>query len=211
MERNLYILDLDRTLFDCDSFYIDICKILEKARQLTKKQLKEIIYLLDDPHNNPYIDDLIRQYQLQESWVSNAVELLKPNAYLYPDVSSFLRRMNKERIVIITTGIERFQKLKFQISPLLKSYTYQIIEEINKGEYIKEHLHYQGSKVQVGAFADSSWHPQIVLVDDRNYNLNALAGAERVTLFHIRRQGEKLRDMKLMPGITPIASLEEVE
>lgn len=210
MAKRLFIIDLDRTMFDCDEFYIAICKILVKSKVLTKQHLAEVSLLLEDSETNPYLSDLIRRYRLDEEAVVGAVKQLTPNKYLYPDVAEFLSRWQQEEIIIITTGISKYQELKFQASPMLAPYKHRVITAANKGKYLRRRLRVGDDGVKIKGLAERSWYTELTLIDDRNYNLNSLADVRHVKLFHIRRPEEKNRDSDVVSAVTPISNLMEV-
>src|SRR5688572_6901410 len=105
--RRLIILDLDRTIFDSDRFYIDICRALEHSGQMSAAQLKAAVAVLHDPEATPYVTDLMRQFSLSAAEIAGALDSLKANVYLYPDVAPFLERVQGDQVVIMTTGVVR--------------------------------------------------------------------------------------------------------
>ena len=210
MVKRLFISDLDRTIFDCDRFYIDICKQLQKKDILSNQQLSEITLLLQDLLTNPYLSDLITRYRLEEAVVAAVVQNLTPNKYVYPDVKGWLQNIKPAELIILTTGIAKYQEMKFQVSPMLAPYPHRVIKQPNKGSYLLKRLKYSNVGLKIIGLADEKWYQQLVLIDDRNYNLNALASSARVKLFHIRRPTEKMRDLDIAPAVSDISSFKEV-
>lgn len=207
----LILLDLDRTLFDSDRFYVDICQLLNEAKIIKPGVLATAVKLLHSAARSLYLTELIKTNQLNRTAVFDLARTrLRPNDYLHPDVAPFLKRFEHQRLVVLTTGEYEYQTLKLDLTPSLNSCVRHIISVIDKGVYIKARLEYGRGKIGAGQICPGEWFEQIYFIDDRPYNFNSLVDAKDVRLYHILRSGGKASTPFKGRGVSIILSLAEV-
>lgn len=204
----LFLLDLDRTIFDSNRFYVDTCAILKQRQLVEPAVLDAAISQLANPSLSLRINDLLGDNRLEPAKVLPLVKReLKSDSYLYRDVAPFLERHSQDRVVIITTGEIQFQAFKLELSPLLKRYRHEIIEERDKGAYMQERLEQRAQQLSLRGITPGEWFDELVLIDDRADTFTSLAKFKNVTLIAIQRE-----DAKYSPsGLRIIKSLEEIK
>jgi len=209
--KQLVLVDLDRTLFDSDRFYVDICRLLANAKLIPQLVLTESIKQLGAATRSLYLTELIKSNHLNPGAAFDLVRpQLEPNAYLHPDVPNFLNHFKAATMVIITTGEYDYQNFKFQLSPLLAKAQLQVISTLDKGAYIDERLKNQNAKLSLDGITPGEWFDQVYFIDDRAYNFNSLVNKNNVKLYHILRTSGKASVPFAGPGVSIVNDLKHV-
>ncbi|HSX02101.1 MAG TPA: hypothetical protein VLI05_02170 [Candidatus Saccharimonadia bacterium] len=204
----LIIMDFDRTIFNA-AFYTEFLALLTSRRLLDAATNQRIVDLLADTNISLDLMDVLRRCHLN---VVQALELartaLDPNDFLYDDVSPFLERGRDDKLVVMTTGVRRWQMIKLDFCASLQPYP-KIILQDNKGEYVRDTLLQSQKGISIQDY-EGQWFSELVLIDDRVDSLTPLVGRDRVSLWHLERPDAKYRRDRDYDGITHITSLKEI-
>jgi hypothetical protein len=119
--KPLVLLDLDRTLFDTDTFYHDFNEWILKGDSLNN-------YITCVDGNDLYRYTDFEQILLNTNFTPDIVyktikSKSKSKNYLFNDATKFLINMHEHKanydFAILSFGQERFQKIKIKLCPLL--------------------------------------------------------------------------------------------
>ena len=137
--KTMVAIDLDRTLFDTDSFFEDLSEHAANIVGVTKQTF------IDDSVNfyktlypnltNYNLLDQLSSYGFHEHdlIISGLKEKLinQGKQYLYADVGRFLLRLNDMQLdtIVLSYGVEKYQRLKISLCPELESLSAVIVLE----------------------------------------------------------------------------------
>jgi hypothetical protein len=207
----LFILDLDRTIFDTASLYADLTEMIEKTwgtsvatamrkHEATSEHLDPFQYL-QEHHDIDYGE------ATGEFTRFTAEKYPDGHSYLYPDVPQlldYLRRRPRTTVRIVTTGTQLSQKFKLAQCPELKWIKPQIVSD-NKGKLLEEAFQKAGA-----IFFDGQYFKYLVLIDDKNTALTPVTPHRRRLLIHLMRPGAKFAERSQRSDIREIPSLDQV-
>ena len=207
--RPLIILDFDRTLFS-EVFYERFVRLMGEHNLLPESVVQDLLITIKDPDQTI---DLLTPLKNAGVDTDKALSIARSEtsheSFLYPDVSEFLERHKKYRIIILTTGVDlSWQEAKLSLCPELKDFK-KILIYGNKGRYILDNLKTDSNKVSLGEL-EGEWYDRIVLVDDRVEALIPLIGTPGVELWQVERPGAKYLRTHDHEGIKHVTSLKEI-
>jgi FMN phosphatase YigB (HAD superfamily) len=213
MSRSLYILDLDRTLFDTHRFFRDIMHTLQRTHSLDMAQFDATYRAFIEPASGGY-DPHAHHEHLLGITAHELDELitqeLGDTSYLFPDADEWLKRHIKNPdidLVVVTMGRPRYQELKFHHAPTIKPLR-KVVVRTNKGEVFRHHLENGASQYGLD-FLDYPYE-QITLIDDAVGTFTALGNTPRITGIRIARPGEKYSDLPTPPHVREITNFGEL-
>jgi len=126
----LLIFDLDDTLYEELTFvksgFIAVANYLAKKYNLNKKDIfSKCLYLLNTIGRGKIFDVVLKEYNIfSKNELKKCIYLYryhKPKIKLYEDAKFFLKKFNKEQLLIVTDGNKLVQRNKFKA---LKLYNY---------------------------------------------------------------------------------------
>jgi FMN phosphatase YigB (HAD superfamily) len=208
MSKPLFILDLDRTIFDTSRFFEDIKAALHRTHRLDINEFTNTYNAFIepqvgyDPHGHhgkllgltpDQLDEVIKQE-------------LDDRDYAFPDAAAWLEQHHEDDVVVITMGRPRYQELKFHHCAPVRDLP-KIVVATNKGLVIRRHIEGRAGEYDL-SFLDT--HDHITLIDDSVDTFTALGQAARITGIRIARPGQKWADLPTPPGIRHITSFGEL-
>jgi hypothetical protein len=206
----LYLLDLDRTLFNTKLFFADTLGLLA-----ARHSLDPAAFRADMPHyRQGEFYDFYGQIKvmtgLSQADLDRLVaEQLSDEAYLYADVAPWLQaRRAGETVAVITVGQEPFQQLKLRHAHGLNGLPQTIIPT-NKGAYIGQQLQIVGDNQYRLDFVPGEYDA-LTLVDDNPATFLGLGQTTPITTYHMARAGEAYTQEPTPPGVTRITSLADL-
>ena len=135
----LVAIDLDRTLFDTDSFFEDLSEHAANIVGVTKQTFIDNsanFYKTLYPNLTNYnLLDQLSSYGFYEHdlIIGGLTEKLKNQArqYLYADVGRFLMQLKDMKLdaIVLSYGVEQYQRLKIALCPELESLNAVIVLE----------------------------------------------------------------------------------
>jgi hypothetical protein len=208
-QRELIILDFDRTLLDPSELSGHFLKLLHERGLLSKPGHDRIRSDLNDPNRTL---DLAKELSDQKVDLSAAMKLAHqvfvPNQFLYPDVAPFLERFREHQIIIMTSGSQEWQAAKLTLCTALEPYP-QIILANNKGDHLAEHLAIKADGLSLAELGGERF-ARLHLIDDRTDNLVPLIDYPKTKLWHLLRPGAKYGHNRVYSGIHQITTLAEI-
>ncbi len=192
MKDKIY-LDFDRTLFDTDTFIIDLFKVLNKKIDLSLFQK----YYEEEKNKgfNPY--HILKIIETKEK--INTKDLIKDldvfmnnlDKYIYPDTIPFLKKIKKKyEINLFTYGDSSFQKMK--------------VTHTKINDYIDNYMDTLSSKGENKKIDYAS----SIFIDDNPMVVDSIIGAKKV--IRIRRKHAKYSDLNTKRKVIEVDSLEKV-
>ena len=166
-----YYIDFDNTLFNTESFYNDLLKIIKKYN-ISKKDID--LYYKDNLSNelfNPIkiINNLIKDKNINKEIKNFFKDLSK---YLYKDTIDFLEFIkNDNELILLTYGDFEYQNLKVNKSLIKEYFNKIIVTSKNKGEL---DLDYKNS----------------IFIDDSKEQIEGLL-RKNAKVIRIKREGSK--------------------
>jgi hypothetical protein len=200
--RRLYILDLDRTLFDTKRFFDDLLAALGRSHGLDPDKAKASMAEFVDPEAGGYDPHGHHEKLLglsADQLDALITRELSGRDYLFPDATAWLedKRADKDNeFVILTQGRPRYQQLKLAHAAAARSLPMVVVPSDKAGQIRSR---YAGRP-----------YDQITLVDDSAEVFEELAGTRGITLVRIARPGEKYSDRPCPPHITQITNFGEL-
>jgi hypothetical protein len=137
---NLYFIDFDGTLFRTEVFWADFTTAFCKAHNITPKVFIET-YAQSKSAKTVYdIDQHISLLKCsRQTFDATLTLVLEKKSYAFPEVEAFLKNHTDDTVVILTQGIEWFQKAKIASVPGLNTYR-TIVTDYKKRLYIEQSI-----------------------------------------------------------------------
>jgi FMN phosphatase YigB (HAD superfamily) len=209
--RHLYILDLDRTIFDTHRFFAAVRNAIITEHQLDPGEFDRTMPSFTDPESGY---DAHKHYtSLTNRGPDQLDELIQHKLhgqdFAYADATTWIKARNPRRddVVILTTGIIRYQKLKFHHAPITRE-LHKVIVATNKGAIIRRHLHERVGEYNLD-FLDQPYS-DIMLIDDSAGTFTALGPGTSIIGVRICRPGEKYSNHPTPPHVRHIVSFGEL-
>ena len=188
-------IDFDRTLFDCDSFLVDLYSIIQKYK-IPKKIFKDSQIQCKKIGFNPYI--ILKKVEKEFSFnheIYNDIDKLLNNTskYLYDDSILFLKKLKKcgYKIIILTKGNLEYQKRKI-INANVSNYCDDIIITMSyKGNL---DIDYMNS----------------VFIDDNPIEIKSILKKQPKMVIRMTRVNSKYSDVKMDIKIKVVKTLDEI-
>jgi hypothetical protein len=205
--EHLYLLDLDRTLFNTELFLRDMMALLARHRGIDPAVFRAAIPRYRQDEFYDFYGQIAAMTGLSQADFDRLVgEYLGAEAYLYPDVAPWLRaRPAGQTAAVITVGQEPFQQLKLRHARGLAGLSRTIIPT-NKGAFIGRHLRSIGDGRYRLDFLPGEY-TALSLVDDNPASFLRLGQPTPITTYHMARAGETYTGQPTPPGTTRITSL----
>jgi hypothetical protein len=211
MAARLYIVDLDRTIFDTRRFLAAVKGVIVQEHHLDPGAFDRTMASFIDPESgydaHKHYTDLTGQgpNQLDEL----VARTLHDQDFAYPDATAWIkaRDPHHEHVVILTTGRRRYQQLKFRHAPAIRD-LHKVIVNTNKGIIIRRHLHEGVGEYNLDFLNQP--YAAITLIDDSADTFTALGDIPAITRIRILRPGEKYSDRPTPPHVSQIASFGEL-
>jgi hypothetical protein len=214
MKERLIILDFDNTIFDSRQFYRDMSMVLQRefgidAQEFTQEQPQ---YLLAEDHSYDFFHH-IKARGLKRAEVSLVLrKQLGGGDYLYPDVIPFLETHHDEHteVVILTVGVEDWQRFKLSFCPSLAHLVHHIIS-VHKGTHLAKHLKLNDDgRLGLDIIAPGLFW-QILLMDDKPATFADLPKPiPGLSLYRIRRPDDPKGIQPTPPQATELTSLTDL-
>lgn len=138
--NNLYFLDFDGTLFKTDAFWRDVCRTSVDLLGITEEMFRDT-YTQSKSASTVY--DINRHIELLgttlEAFTALLETVLQRQRYAFPEVAPFLENHRDDTVVIVTQGIEWFQKAKIASVPGLDTIR-TIVTDYKKRIYIENNI-----------------------------------------------------------------------
>jgi hypothetical protein len=199
--RHLYIVDLDRTVFDTKRFFNYIVATLNRTHSLDREKFQSSMADYVDPESGGY-DPHAHHEELLGLSADDLDGVIKhelaQHDYVFPDAADWLTLKRSDpanKIVILTVGRARYQQLKLDHAPAAAGLPIVVIPG-DKGGVIKQRF--------LGHDAD------ITLIDDAAQVFEELAGTPGINLIRIARPGEKYSDIPCPPEVRQITNFGEL-
>jgi hypothetical protein len=198
----LYILDLDRTLFDTGRFFNDVLAALKRTHNLDLEQSRATMAEFIDPENGGYDPHSHHERLLgitADELDHIVTHELGRKDYMFTDATAWLTAKRREEgtdFVILTVGRPRYQKLKLEHAPAAQDLPMVVLPSA-KATYIKEHYLNTGAK-------------EVTFIDDSADVFQGLTQAGSLMLVRIARPGEKYSDQPCPPDIRQISNFGEL-
>lgn len=208
MPHTLYILDLDRTLFNTAHFAGDIIDTVVSQFGLDADQFQDSRINYTQPNEMGY--DFFKHAttaanQPVEAVMEALAKHLGRTDYTYDDVAPWLASLQDSNAQIVTVGQPNYQTLKLSYAPALKPYSLQIVGQ-NKGLLLRNTLTNSGdSQLKLVEEADT-----IVVIDDNPRTFFELGEQPNVKPFYVSRSGEKYANQPVPAHVTTITSLTDL-
>ena len=188
-------IDFDRTLFDCDSFLVDLYSIIQKYK-IPKKIFKDSQIQCKKIGFNPYI--ILKKVEKEFSFnheIYNDIDKLLNNTskYLYDDTISFLKYLKSSgyEIIILTKGNSDYQKRKITNSNISNYYDDIIITMNHKGNLNIDYVN--------GTF-----------IDDSPMEIKSILRKKPKMVIRMTRVNSKYSDVKMDIKIKVVKTLDEI-
>lgn len=153
MNRNIVILDMDKTVFPTWEFLSDVAQVLHEEFHIDKEQFYDSI---DGRHvmgadNLRHYDFFAHIYNLGldgDEVEKCILHAFRERDYVYDDVPQFinflLSKVTPTAVMLLTYGEQRFQQLKYKCAPTLSNLA--CVDTLEpKNQYIKKHFaHHHG-------------------------------------------------------------------
>jgi hypothetical protein len=212
MKHHLYLLDLDRTMFDTDRFCHDLITVLVDQYSIDHEAYVSELprYLEADTGSYDFYAQAMAATGASKDELDAIItKNLSGHPYIYDDVAPWLAHHDQDQteIIVITVGHDWFQSLKLHHSPELKTLQ-QIITPTNKGEVVRQGLVATETGYQL-PFATGHYR-NITLVDDNPSTFVALGQLKPVMAYHLARPTERFALTPSPTGTHRITSLKEV-
>lgn len=202
MADRLYILDLDRTLFDTGRFFNDLLAALGRSHNLDLAQSRATMAEFNDPETGGYDphEHHERLLGISAGELDRIVAQELGHAdYMFTDATAWLTAKRREEgtdFVILTVGRPRYQKLKLEHAPAAQGLPMVVLPSA-KAIYIKEHYLNTGAK-------------EVTFIDDSADVFQDLTPTDALKLVRIARPGEKYSDRPCPPAIRQITNFGEL-
>jgi hypothetical protein len=156
--KPLLLIDLDRTIFDTNSFFEFVIEAFTSEFAVSKQEVDKHLHLLavgatNHLRHTDFAQLLTELHINSERFYAYIAQATSPNQFILADAVPFLEwahRQDEFELGILSFGQPEIQTLKIEISPLVSS-LHRMIIMTRKNDYI------------VDAFADR----QGILVDDK--------------------------------------------
>jgi FMN phosphatase YigB (HAD superfamily) len=210
MKNHLYVLDLDRTLFNTDRFANDLIALLSKQFGIDAAAYRQEMGQYFDPVTEAY--DFYRHATTatgaSPGELNTAIQAGLPSqSYVYEDVAPWLAHHQQAgmEIVVMTTGHRSFQQLKLDYSPELAKLPH-IITPHNKGAVLKQYL----ANTQSASELPLTQYNRVILVDDNPITFEGLGRTSRIAAYQLARLTERYSQTAVPAGVQRIISLKEL-
>lgn len=216
----LYILDLDRTIFDTDQHFHDFCEVLKVEFDINPVPIlmhEKSITKTPGPYSP--LDDI--RYNLEisispEEIIEKENSLLasSSNKYLYSDAIVFLEKIKQQKnskIIIATVGTHEYQMHKRHISPALHGIDMMITSR-PKSQLFAESLTFLPDIIEVNHESVQEYAKSIIFVDDRAGTFDGnLPDDHRFQSFRIIRPlKDRYSEQTSQPSVPKIKELPEI-
>ncbi len=209
--NDLYLLDLDRTIFDTSRFGRDLAAALTAGFGVTNEAYMALLPKYVDQKTRAH--DFYAHAQAITGATPEAIDAaierqLADNTYVYADLAPWLAaREPHQSVAVVTVGYPSFQRLKFRYTPGTEDLP-KIITAINKGVMLKNALTTNKTGHQL-KFLDGVYR-SISLADDKPDTFTALDGSV-IRGYHLARPHEQYAPQATPKGVKRITKLEEYQ
>jgi hypothetical protein len=186
---HLYLLDLDRTVFNTEQFLIDVLSLLAETHGADPATFRAHINRFRDGEFYDFYGQIKTTLGLNQPDFDQLVgSRLDDQSYTYHDVQPWLAaRAVGETVAVVTVGQQPFQSLKLRHARALDGLS-QTIVPTNKGALIARELQRIGDRYRLGFIAGD--YDAISLVDDNPVTFAGLGRPTPVTTYHMARPQE---------------------
>jgi|GEM_PF-4954152 len=215
---DLYLLDLDRTVFKTDEHFADFCEVLKEKFGIDPSVLREHEHRLQQ-NPSPYspLDDIRYSDEIDldpEEVKSLATEnlLAKGKDYVYPDAADFIRKLTQggDRVVLVTVGTHEYQQHKVTLSSLLQNLPLIVTREA-KSKLFAKILQFGEQKTVLESESLKIEADRIYFVDDRAGTFDGkLPTDNRFMPIRLVRQDAAYSNQPTPSGIREINSFNEI-
>lgn len=205
---DLYVLDLDRTLFRTADFTEDMLQTLQDQADLASHHVDDIQEAMSQPVSLDIAAELEKVGVPFEA-LEELVQQL-PESYVYDDIS-VVRSLYKA--MIITTGTnEAMQRLKIQLSGVATEIPSHVVTG-NKGEFLKHELKQDtDGRLWLPEYGEDERFDRVVLVDDNYGVIESVIDDPRIVPIYVQRADAKYHRSadQIDPRVKVIESLHEL-
>lgn len=217
----LYILDLDRTIFNTDQHFHDFCEILSSEFDIDPTVIlthEKNITKTPGPYSP--LDDIRYSLGLNisaEDIIEKENKLLSaaPNKYIYPDALEFIENVKNQdnvKVIIATVGTHEYQLHKRLISPVLHNIDMMITAR-PKSHLFADTLTFLPDCIEVKYESVEEYAKRIIFVDDRAGTFDGqLPKDDRFRSFMIKRSTEnRYSEQNLQPDVVEVQELPTIQ
>jgi hypothetical protein len=205
----LYIVDLDRTLFETKVFARDLLTSLVTHFAIDPHTFRDQIPQYTLPNEVGY-DFFAHATTVTGQTADSILRAVEPHLsrhdYAYSDVAGWVARHSANTIVIVTVGTPAYQGLKLKYAPSIK-YLPHFITPDNKGKLIRTILD-TGSSPNLNLDLDP--YDRITVIDDNPDTFANLGQHPRIDGIYVSRPGEKYAGQPVPSYLRTITTLEEL-
>jgi hypothetical protein len=212
MEQRLWIVDLDRTLFDTGRFIADVTLVLERHFAISPARMKATMAnytTAGELGYNFFAHAQVLTGQSEASLTQLLLAELAGDTYLFDESESWLNSgpAAGHDIVVATVGQANFQELKFTFAKPLKYYPHRVVGK-DKGFILKTELTEVPGGYRSG-FSDQAY-PKITLVDDNPTTFFGLGPHADIRQILVRRPNQKYSNTPAPDYLEEVTSLKEI-
>jgi hypothetical protein len=202
----LYLIDLDRTIFDTNTFSRDLLTSLVTHFRIDPKEFRRQMpqYIL--PTEVGY-DFFAHAQAVTGHDIATITQLVTPHLtrtdYAYPDIAPWLEQHQADTIIVVTVGTPAYQGLKFRYCPAISSLQKVVVGE-NKGKLIR-----QARTGKPSPFNLPTTDP-FTVIDDNPCTFVELGILPELNGVYVSRNGEKYSNQTVPPLIRTITSFGDL-